>query len=144
MQHTDIITIANAKAALDRIISLNKQFLQHATAHQVPHDIQAALEVTQERIAIDCFGHLATATPRPVRTSNDLYCMEYVFIVQHGDQAVEVTRFYLSEHGQILESPSAQRSVCDFNNAQIARHLCGRALLGTLTSLLLAPAPARR
>ena len=144
MQHTDIVTIAKAKAALERITAMNHEFLTHAKAHATPHNIPSSLQILGDDLAIDCFGHLAIAKPRPICTSNNNYCMEYVFTVPFGERMIEVTRFYLSEVGLILDDPTAQISVCDYKNTQIAWHLCGRALLGFLASPLLAPAQIQR
>lgn len=144
MQHTDIVTIANAKSAFERITAMNHKFMTHAKEHATSHDIPSSLQMSGDAVAIDCFGQVASAKPRPVRTSNNIYFMEYVFTVPFGDRMIEVTRFYLSENGVILDSPAAQSSVCDYNNTQIARHLCGRALIGFLASPLLAPAQVQR
>ena len=144
MQHTDIVAIANAKSAFERITVMNHMFLTHAKAHAIFNDIPSSLQMSGDAIEIDCFGHLATAKPRAIRTSNNIYFMEYVFTVPFGDRMIEVTRFYLSKDGVILDAPTAQSSVCDYNNSQIARHLCGRALLGFLASPLLAPAEVQR
>jgi hypothetical protein len=140
VQHTDIIEIANAKSALDQITALNNKFLMHAKANAIPNSIPSSLQISGNDVSIDCLGHMATAKPRTVCTANKNYYMEYVFTVPFGDRLIEVTRFYLSENGQILDAPTDQVSVCDFNNTHIARHLCVRALLGFLASPLLAPA----
>lgn len=139
MQHADLITIANAANALRILQDLNKQFLAHAQANPSPADVPTALQVGENSISIECFGHLATAAPRAVRAAGDAFLMEYVLSAPFGDERVEVTRFYLSQNGQLLESPSAQRSICDFNNSYVAKHLCGRALLGALASALMQP-----
>lgn len=143
MQHTDIVTIANAKTGFERIKAMNHKFMTHAKEYATPNDIPSSLQILEDAVAIDCFGHVATAKPRPIRALNgalnDIYFMEYVFNVPFGDKMIEVTRFYLSEYGQIKDAPSAQIPVCDYMNTQIARHLCGRALTGFLASPLLAP-----
>jgi hypothetical protein len=143
MQRENITTIANARSALEKITSRNQKFLQHVAAHKVAPEILASLEIAEDRLEIDCFGHLATATPRPVRSVDDLYFMEYVFIVQYAEKEIEVTRFYLSDHGNIVDKPSSLDAICDYKNLSIARHLCGRALLGALKSALFSPSQDR-
>jgi len=140
VKHNDIIAIANAKAALEVIKAMNHEFITHAKAHATHPSISSSLKMSGDDLEIDCFGHVATAKPRPVCTSNNSYFMEYAFTVPLGDRMIEVTRFYLSEDGRILDDPTDQLSVCDYNNTQIALHLCGRALLGFLASPLLAQA----
>ena len=144
MPHTDIDAIEKARAALERITEINQTFLTHAQAHPTPQNIPTTLQISGDGVAIDCFGHVATAKPRPVCTSDNIYYMEYVFTVPFGDQMIEVTRFYLSEDESILDAPNDQHTVCGSNNTQIARHLCGRALIGFLRSPLMAPAQVQR
>jgi len=144
MHRTEIDTIKNAEAALNQIKAMNHKFLTHAKAHSTDQDIPSSLQISGDDVAIDCFGHVATAKPRPVCRSDNIYYMEYVFTVPFGDQLIEVTRFYLSENESILDAPNDQPSVCDSNNTQIALHLCGRALLGFLKSPLLKPAQVQR
>jgi hypothetical protein len=134
------MAIANAKSALDQITALNHKFLMHAKANVLPKSIPSSLQISGNDVSIDCFGHMATAKPRTVCTANNNYYMEYLFTVPFGDRLIEVTRFYLSENGQILDVPTDQVSVCDYNNIYIARHLCVRALLGFLSSPILVPA----
>ena len=140
MQNNEIVVIKNAKDALDQIKMLNDKFLKQSKASAIPNSIPSSLQISGNDVSIDCFGHLATAKPRPVCTSNKSYFMEYVFFVPFSDLLIEVTRFYLSENGKILDAPTDQVSICDFDNTHIARHLCVRALLGFLASPLLAPA----
>jgi hypothetical protein len=144
VHQTEIVTIANATAALERITAMNHTFLTHAKEHSTHLDIPSSLQISGDDVAINCFGHVATAKPRPVCTPNNIYCMEYVFTVPFGDQMIEVTRFYLTEYGSIKDTPNDQNTVCDSNNTLIARHLCGRALLGFLKSPLLKPAQVQR
>jgi hypothetical protein len=143
MQRADLVAIANAAAALKRIEELNKQFVQHAAAHATPLGLPTALQVSAEDFAIECFGYRAVAKPRPVRVDGNTFYMEYVFTIALGDEQYEVSRFYLTDNGHLLDQPSSQRSVCDYNNRYIAEHLCGRALLGTLASPLFAPRQVR-
>lgn len=139
MQHADLTKIASAARAFQQIEDLNQQFLAHAAANSTPVNVPSSLQVTSDEIAISCFGHLAKAKPRVVSNGDGVYLMEYVFTAPLESDSVEVFRFYLSQHGHLLESPSAQNAICDFNNSYLARNLCGRALLGTLSSALLRP-----
>ena len=144
MQDDVLKTIKNAKSAIDRITAINKGFLTNAIEHATCSRIPSSLQIFGDTLAVDCFGHLATARPRRVRMSTGSYFMEYVFTVPFGSQMIEVTRFYLSEGGQIRDDPTTQGSICEHNNFRIAMHLCARVLLGFLESPLLAPAQAQR
>lgn len=144
MHRTEIDTIKNAEAALNQIKAMNHTFLTYAKAHSTHQDIPSSLQISGDDVAIDCFGHVATAKPRAVCISKNIYCMEYIFTVPFGDQMIEVTRFYLSEDGSIKDAPTNNHTICDSSSTLIARHLCGRALLGFLKSPLLMPAQVQR
>lgn len=144
MQDDVLKTIKNAKSAIDRITAINKGFLTNASEHATCDRIPSSLQIFGDTLTVDCFGHLATARPRRVRMSTGSYFMEYVFTVPFGSQMIEVTRFYLSEDGQILDDPITHGSICGHDNFRIATHLCARVLLGFLESPLLAPAKAQR
>lgn len=144
MKDTDISKIKSAKSAFEQITAINLEFLTNANKYATCSSIQSSLQIFGDDLAVDCFGHLATARPRRVRMSTGSYFMEYVFTVPFGSQMIEVTRFYLAEYGQILDDPTTKYPICDFNDHLIATHLCARVLLGFLESPLLAPAQAQR
>jgi hypothetical protein len=144
MQDVDIKTIKNAESAIERITKINKEFLTNANEYATCSRIRSSLQILGDALAVDCFGHLATAKPRLVRMATGSYFMEYVFTVPFGSQMIEVTRFYLSEDGQILDDPTTDGFICQHNNLLIATPLCARVLLGFLESPLLAPAKAQR
>ena len=144
MQDDDLKTIKNAKSAIERITAINREFLTNAIKYPTCSRIESSLQIIGDDLAVDCFGHLATARPRRVCTSTNRYFMEYVFTVPSGSQMIEVTRFYLSEDGQIQDDPTTQGAICGHDNFRIATPLCARVLLGFLDSPLLAPAQAQR
>ena len=143
MQDDVLKTLKNAKPAFERITKIKQGFLTNANKYATCSRIQSSLQIFGDDLAVDCFGHFATAKPRPVRISTGDYFMEYVFTVPFGNQRIEVTRFYLSECGQVLDDPTTQDAICSFDNHLIATHLCARVLLGFLESPLLAPAQAQ-
>lgn len=144
MDKLDLLKIHNAKSAIERITAINQGFLTNAIKYATCSSTQSSLQMYGDDLAVDCFGHLATARPRCVRTATGSYFMEYVFTVPSGSQMIEVTRFYLSEGGQVLDDPTTQGFICEHNNFRIAMHLCARVLLGFLGSPLLAPAQVQR
>ena len=144
MQDDDLKTIKNAKSAIERITASNREFLTNANKYPTCSSIPSSLQIFGDGLAVDCFEHLATARPRRVRMSTGSYFMEYVFTVPSGSQMIEVTRFYLSEDGQIQDDPTTQGAICGHDNFRIATPLCARVLLGFLDSPLMAPARAQR
>lgn len=140
MQVAYVDEINSAATGWARITTLNQKFLANAKAYPEAPVIRSSLQILGDDLEINCFGYVARAKPRPVRASNDNFFMEYVFMVPFGERMIEVTRFYLTEDGLIQDYPNDKSFVCDFNNAQIAKHLCARALFGVLASPLLAPA----
>jgi hypothetical protein len=136
MQPVQIANLRNTADSLQRLWDLNKKFLAHATAHSTTAELSSALQVSGNSICIDCFGHLASATSRAVRDGVNSYLIEYAFLASIDGESVEVTRFYLSENGRLLDAPQAANAICDYNNTYVAKHICGLALLGALASPL--------
>ena len=141
MNHPQIVEIANAQNSISVAADLNFQFLQHCAQHPTPQEFKTRLEIKGTQISVSGFGHTATAEARLIRTENGMYAAEYVFSAPLGEKSVEVWRCYVVSNGCLAADPSAQVIICDYNNAYIAKYICGPILLGILGSSLLAPAP---
>jgi hypothetical protein len=142
MPHALRVELKNARSHIDQLLQMNEKFIDHARSYAMPDDIPSSLQVDDGSISVECFGHVAKAIPRTVRSSMGVYCVEYLFKVLLGEGEIEVARFYLSQHGQILESADSQGSICDYDNTYISTHLCSRVLEGALASKLFQPYPA--
>ena len=141
MNHQQIVEIANAKNALSVLNDLNGRFLEGCTKNATSQEFQTRLEVSGSSIRIDCFGHVATADSRFVRTSTGEFAAEYVFNIPQGLSRAEVWRCYVTANGKLAQDPSGQVTFCDYNNSYIAKHICGPVLLGALHSKIFAAAP---
>lgn len=141
MNHPQLIEIANAKNQIDAANAMNESFLAHARAHSLPQDVPSKLEFSDQAIQVQAFGYIAEAIPRVVRAEDGGFYVEYVFYVRSEQEPQEVFRFYLTSSGRLVESlgTDASASICDVNNPYIAKHLCGRVMLGILRSPLFLP-----
>ena len=141
MNQQQITEIANAKYALSALSDLNDRFLEGCTKNPTSPQFPTLLEVSGSIIRIDCFGHEATADSRFVRAPTGEFAAEYVFNICHGESRVEVWRCYVTSNGKLAQDPSAQVTFCDYNNSNVAEHICGPVLLGALNSKIFAVAP---
>jgi hypothetical protein len=141
MNSNSVAELANAKSNLESTTELNQRFLDFALIRSSPAGIATKLEVLDQKLVISGFGRTAEATARAVRLPGTDFAMEYAFLVKDGESNVEVWRFYLTPVGQVAETLDDPASICDFNNDYIAKHICGRVLLGILQSPLFAPSP---
>jgi len=141
MNQQEVIEVANANNSLSVTRDLNSNFLVQCAKNGTPQEFATAIEVADQSISISVFGHTARANARFVRTPNGSFSAEYVFRVPMGETAIEVYRFYLTSNGRVAEDVQGQSTICDYDNLYIARHICGRVLLGTLRSRLFSEAP---
>lgn len=137
---------ARANHIFESLFGLNKDFLAHATAYGSRPGTLVPLEVTDNGLRVAGFGAVAEASPRLVRTPSGGYAMEYAFFVKSGNELHEVSRFYLAGGGRLVESVlpvegTANVTICDHNNSNIAMILTCRVLVGLLDSPVLAPRP---
>ena len=138
--------ISRASHFIDSLFGLNKEFLTHAAACGSRPGALVPLEVTGKGLRVAGFGLAAEAFPRLVRTPSGPYAMEYAFFVKCDDELTEVSRFYLASGGRLVESllpveGTANVTICDHNNSNIAMILTCRVLVGLLDSSVLAPRP---
>ncbi|CAM4136869.1 hypothetical protein [Roseateles saccharophilus] len=138
MNHQQIVEIANATNRLGAAADLNQRFLAHCASNATPQEFNTQLQVNDSQITIQSFGYMASAACRFVRASDGRFAAEYVFRVPFEDKQVEIWRCYLSADGRIVEDLSGKDPVCDYDNAYIAKHICGRVMLGVLRSALFA------
>jgi hypothetical protein len=136
--------ISRANHIIDSLLGLNNEFLKHAAAHGSRPGTHVPLEVTDKGLRVASFGFAAEAFPRLVRTPSGGYAMEYAFFVTCGDDLTEVSRFYLAGGGRLVESVlpaegTANVTICDHNNSNIAMILTCRVMVGLLDSPVLAP-----
>jgi hypothetical protein len=141
MNHQDIVALANAKNALDAMEEKNLLFLQHCNRNGTPSDIQTRLDVSGITLRVDCFGKMAEATCRYVRTVAGGFAAEYVFRIAHGDTSVEAWRCYVTSNARLATDPEGQVTICDCDNSYIAKHICGSVLQGVLQSSAFAVSP---
>ena len=140
MNPQDIVNISNNKSRLEAILELNKTFLEWVSSHSVPQELPSKVQVDQGTLSVSGFGFAATAAARPVRMTTGAFAIEYVFFVHDGEEKIEVSRFYLTDNGRLAADESTSNiGLTDFNNTYIAKFICGRVLLGILSSKLLAP-----
>lgn len=138
MNHQQIVEIANAKKSLSVATDFNQRFLSHCESNATPQELATQLQVVGSQISIQSFGYLASAVCRFVRAPEGGFAAEYIFRVPFNDEQLEVWRCYLSTNGRIVEDLNGSDSVCDYNNTYIAKHICGRVLLGVLRSAVFA------
>ena len=140
MNPQDIVNISNSKSRLDAILELNKTFLEWVSSHSAPQDLPSKVQVAHDTLSVDGFGFAATAAARPVKMTAGAFAIEYVFFVGSGEDRIEVSRFYLTDNGRLAaDEKTSDIGLTDFNNTYIAKFICGRVLLGILSSKLLAP-----
>jgi hypothetical protein len=138
MNLQEVIKVANANNSLSVARDLNSNFLAHCAKNGTQQEFATAIEVSEQSLSIAAFGYKARANARHVRTSDGRFSTEYVFRVRTGETETEVSRFYLTTDGRVAEDVQGQTAICDYNNLYLAKHICGRVLLGTLRSSLFA------
>lgn len=138
MNYQQIDEIVKVKEKLKRLAQINDEFLETCSKYAESKELDARLHVTDATIEIDCFGQMAKADCRFVRTQQGDLAAEYVFNITQGESRVEVWRCYVTATGRLAQDPTALYTFCDYNNAIIARHICGPVLLGALNSKVFA------
>ncbi len=138
MNHQQIDEIVKVKEKFKRLGQINDEFLKSCSKYAEAEELDAQLVVTGSTIEIDCFGQMAKADSRFVRTQQGDLAAEYVFNITQGESRVEVWRCYVTETRRLAKDPSALDTICDYNNAIIARHICGPVLRGALNSKVFA------
>jgi hypothetical protein len=143
MQYAQNQQIIRSKNQFDKICKLNEKFLEYVKSHSEQEELPFKLESTDGKFIVQAFGYSAKAEPRFVSVRDQGFLAEYIFFVQAEHECVEIYRFYLNPEGRLLESigGGVESSICDFNNFEVASHLCGLVLQGLLNSALFVPAP---
>lgn len=134
------LNILNIKGRLPILQEVNSRFLENVSQQPDSKQFESQLGVDNERLVVDCFGYVATASPRAVVMAGGFWAMEYVFYAELGETKLELWRLYLGQGGQIHQCPNEESVICDYDSEVIADLICGRVLKGALESALLKPA----
>ncbi len=121
----------------ESIFDQHRLFLGNLKLNPTCADLKKDVEIIDNGICVSAFGYTAEAIPRAVKYNNNFF-IEYIFFISNGELKEEVWRFYLDETC-VLGSPEGQTHICDIQNKYIAKHICGRVLLGILNSSLISP-----
>lgn len=144
MNQQQLIEIHNAKNRITTLSDLHNSFLEFTKARPVPNDLPSKLEFAEQSILVRFADHKAEAMPRLIKTPDENFSIEYVFLVKDRDLEIEVWRFYLLSGGKLAESPVGEVPICDFNNPDVAKILCGHVLRGMLHSELFTIYPIKK
>ncbi len=136
MNQDELIKIANSQNGINTVRETNTQFLGHIAEQDAPQDIPAEININDEALSIDCFGYKANSKQKIVKSQDDNFYYEYIFIVFINDLEIEVYRFYLDSTGNLLSSIDPEEKICDYLNRYISKEICGRVVLGALDSKL--------
>lgn len=142
MNHSDLLTISNARNRISSIRDLNALFLATVQQSSPPNDLPTTLTVSGSNLESNCYGYAAKAEARVVKAGATDYAIEYVFNVVDGEfRTVEICRIYLLDGGFIVESLVAKNAqpLCDIHNQYIQKIICGRLLIGIVGSTFFDP-----
>ncbi len=142
MQADKLIRIKNANNHLKALAVMNEKFLSVCAELEVGEGFESEISFESNAIVVSALGYRAKAECRYVRSVDDDFYAEYVFYVQMGENKVEIWRFYLTEFGQVYETPSVERQLFDYDNRNAVKIICANVIIGMLNSALFSPAPA--
>ena len=139
MNHQMALRIANAHNRINSIQDQHAAFLQHLAEHNVPEGLPADISIQDQSVTVNCFGKAITAEPRVVMNNEGLFAIEYVFYVRVEENEEEIWRFYLTSDGRLEGMLDQDSPVCDYNNRDVAKHICGLVMNAALDSMLFKP-----
>lgn len=138
MNHQIVAEILDAKAGLDLIAQLNKSFIELLTNHAEPENFPGKVSADQRTLSVAGFGFTAKAVPRAIRLTTGTFAMEFVFLVESENHEIEVSRFYLTNDGRLVDDvTNSESNRIEYKNIYIAKFICVRVLQGILKSKLL-------
>ena len=141
MQTDKLIRIKNANYHLKALAVMNKNFLSACAELEVGEGLESEISFESNAIVVSALGYRAKAECHYVRSVDDEFFAEYVFYAQMGDDKVEIWRFYLTEFGQVYETPSIDHQLFDYDNRNAVKNICANVIIGMLNSALFSPAP---
>lgn len=146
MKHEQLEQISEVQADIKEARRINTGFLTMIKQYPLDASIPAQVSTGLHSLQVDCFSYSARSTPRIVLSAKNLISMEYVFFVDHGDQQIEVARFYLRADGFLGESVESHDAptFSRYDEPTVPNEVCSRVILGVLESSLFKTTPEAR
>jgi hypothetical protein len=138
MNHQEIFEVSNVVTRLYSIAELNKSFIEWLTNHGEPENFPVKVSADQSTLSVAGFGFTAKAVPRAIRLTTGTFAMEFVFLVESENDEIEVSRFYLTDDGRLVDDvTNSESTLTEYKNIYVAKFICVRVLQGILQSQLL-------
>jgi hypothetical protein len=139
MNPQEIVEISNANNRFESIVGQNKSFIEWVISRAEPQNVPSKVSVDQGTFSVAGFGFIAKAVPRAIRLTTGAFAMEFVFLVNSENEEIEVSRFYLTDDGELVEDANNSNStLAGYKNTHIATIICINVLQGIIKSKLFA------